>query len=203
MTGPILVLGFLGFSSATLVVARGIAGLAKPWASLVPATLCAAYLGLLLWRPENLWISNTFVVLGGAAIGSFLSRILRSKESVVAFLVAAAVVDLISFWRGPTEAILRAFDTGGASILNYLAGILNVGESQFVVVGIGDLLLLTAAYLGLRAHTGQGIAPAVWLLGGLLVAVAVGIPLAGVPGIPFILLGALGFLAWGPSSTRT
>lgn len=203
MTGLILILGFLGFSTATLAVARGIAGLAKPWASLVPAALCAAYLGLLLWRPESLWISNTLVVMGGAAIGLFLSRILGSKESVVAFLVAAAVVDLISFWRGPTDAILRAFETGGTSILTYMAGILNVGGSQFAVVGIGDLLLLTAAYLGMRAHTGHGVAPAVWLLVGLLVAVAVGIPLGGVPGIPFILLGALGFLLWAKPPTRT
>lgn len=203
MTGLILILGFLGFSGATLVVARGMAGLAKPWETLVPGAVCAAYLGLLLWRPEVLWVSNAGVVMGGAAAGLLLSRILGSKERVVVFLIAASVVDLISFWRGPTEALLRAFEAGGPSLLTYMAGILHLQDGRFAVVGIGDLFLLSAAYLGLRAHTRREVAPALWLLGGLLLAVVVGIPLGGMPGIPFILLGALGFLAWAPRSTRT
>jgi hypothetical protein len=202
MTGLILILGFLGFSATTLVLARGLARLAKPWATLVMAPVCAAYLGLLLWRPENLWLSNTMVVLVGAAAGLLLSRVLGSKESVVAFLVAAAVVDLISFWRGPTDALLRAFEAGGPNLLTYMAGILNLEGGRFAVVGIGDLFLLSAAYLGLGAHTRREVAPALWLLGGLLVAVGLGIPLGGMPGIPFILLGALGYLAWD-RSTRT
>jgi presenilin-like A22 family membrane protease len=200
MTGPYLILGFLGFSVVTLLVARSLAALEKPRATLIAAALCVAFLGLLLWRPENLWVSNTGVVLGGAAAGLLLSRILGSKGSVVAFLVAAAVVDLISFWRGPTDALLRAFEAGGPSLLTYMAGILHLEESRFAVVGIGDLLILSAAYLGLRAHTGREVAPALWLLVGLLIAVGIGIPLGGMPGIPFVLLGALGYLAWGPAS---
>lgn len=203
MTGLILILAFLGFSAATLLLARGMAGLGKPWATLVPGAACAAYLGLLLLRPQGLWLSNPVVVIGGAAVGLFLNRILGSRESIVAFLVAAAVVDLISFWRGPTDALLRAFKAGRPNLLTYMAGILNLEGGQFAVVGIGDLFLLSAAYLGLRAHTGREVAPALWLLGGLMVAVVVGIPLGGMPGIPFILLGALGYLAWVPSSIRT
>jgi hypothetical protein len=46
----------------------------------------------------------------------------------------------------------------------------------------------------LRKATGQSWGPVLWLLLGLLLAFATGMVLGGAPGIPFLALGAAGFL---------
>jgi len=64
----------------------------------------------------------------------------------------------------------------------------------FAVLGVGDLALLTAAYLGFRRATKAEWAPAFCLLAGLSAAYLVGYTRGGAAGIPFLAAGGLVFL---------
>jgi len=135
------------------------------------------------------------VILAGSSIGFLLSRLLSSTASVLAFLLTAAVVDLFSFSGGLTNTILSAYRAGGSGLLSYMAVFVETGGQNHAVIGVGDLAILTASYLGFHRSTGAGTEPALWLLGGLSVALGVGLVFGGLPGVPFLAGGALFFVA--------
>ena len=140
-------------------------------------------LHLLLQTPElNLQVMlPEFIVLGTAlGAGVAIGRSLRSTGALVVLAVTASIVDVISFSSGPTRWLLEADSGAGASVLRFLT--ISVPREGVVVpaVGVGDLLLLAAFFVALRA-----------LNRGRLVALAVGLWRGGAFGIPFMAAGAV------------
>lgn len=158
----------------------------------VPMTLAISlgYSSLLFLRPDPVWVSNLSVLVAGSCIGFLLGQFLRSPASVLTFLGTAAVVDLLSFSDGLTNQILEAYRTGGSTLLRFLAVFVEMGGQEYAVVGVSDIALVSAAYLGLLKAADSSIAPAIFLLFGLLAAFLVGMVTTGVPAIPFLAAAA-------------
>ena len=191
----LIVISFLGSSVAALLLGRVLSRGSRGGSRIVSGGACILYVLLLLWRPDSAWISNPMVILAGSSIGFLLSLLLSSTASVLAFLLTAAVVDLLSFSGGLTNTILSDFRAGGSGLLSYMAVFVETGGQTHAVIGVGDLAILTASYLGFHRATGLDTEPALWLLGGLSVALGLGLAFGGLPGIPFIAGGALFFVA--------
>jgi len=161
------------------------------------ATALAISLGyalLILSRPDPHWVSNLSVLVAGSCLGFLLGQLLGSSASVLTFLLTAAVVDFFSFSNGLTNHLLDAYRTGRSPVLQFLAVIVELGGQEYAVVGVSDIALVSAAYLGLLKATESDFAPAAFLLSGLLAAFLAGVATRGVPGIPFIAAGAGAFV---------
>lgn len=156
--------------------------------------LTLGYALLLVFRPEFPWMSNVSILLAGSSIGFLLGPMLGSSGAVLAFLFTAALVDAFSFSDGLTNRIVEAYQNGGSTVLRYLAVFVAMGGRDYAVIGVSDIAVVAAAYLGLRKSTGLEWAPALFLLGSLLAAFAVGVLRGGAPGMPFLAVGAGAFV---------
>ena len=194
MTFPILAVCLMTAAVLGLVTAWGLLTLKKTLATKISAAVCIGYLLLLFWRPEAVWFSNVSILVAGASLGFLLSLLLGSTGSVLTFLITAGIIDFFSFSDGLTNQIMEAYRTGGSTLLRYLAVFLEVGGHEYAVIGVGDIFLISAAYLGFRRATGSTWAPAFWLLLGLFCALVVGYTLGGAPGIPFLAGGGAVFV---------
>jgi len=152
------------------------------------------YALLLFWRPDSPWVPNLAIILAGICIGFLLGQLLGSTGSVLTFLCTAAIVDLLSFSDGLTNQIVEAYRSGGSNVLRFLAVFLELGGQEYAVIGVSDIALVAAAYLGLYRATGSDWEPAIWLLLGLFLAFLAGMFLGGAPGIPFLAAGAGAFI---------
>lgn len=152
------------------------------------------YVLILLRQPDVPWVSNLSVLLAGSCLGFLFGHLLGSSASVIAFLTTAAVVDLLSFSDGLTNQIVEGYRTGSSTILPFLAVFVEISGREYAVVGVSDIAILSAAYLGLQKATESEWEPAVWLLLGLLSAFLVGITFSGAPGIPFLAAGGCIFV---------
>ncbi len=149
---------------------------------------------LLATRPAQLVLSNAVVVASSAAVALALGAGLRDQRSLISFAITASVADIISFAIGPTRALLDRFGGSTGTLVTYLALTLPWQGRRLPVVGIGDLVLLGVFFLAVR-QLGFGAAvswapPTV----GLLVALAVGLLVGGVFGIPFMTAAVIALL---------
>jgi hypothetical protein len=193
MTTAILAVAMLASAGVGMAVARVLVALDRRLS--IPAVLlvAAAYTLALLWQPASSWASNALVLLGGGCAGFALGLLLGSPASVLAFLTTAAVVDLVSFSDGLTRQIVEAYRSGGSTALRFLATFVTVDGREHAVVGLGDIAILAAAYVGFSRAAGSDREPATWLLAGLLAAFIAGVWLNGAPGIPFIAAAGWGY----------
>ena len=143
--------------------------------------------GLVLWWNSSQWPVNDVAVLALAlVVGCIIGAALRSGVAVVAFCVAAAVADLVSFSGGFTRAISDAFRAGKSGVLMHLSISFPVAGAVRPIVGIGDLVVATALFVALMR-----IGYEVWEsfavpLGGMVLALGVGLLVGGAPALPFI-----------------
>lgn len=174
-------------SAAILFTATAVTDLLRP-AYLVALALVAValYAVLLVVRPANTSITNAAVLLTALLVGSFLGKLLVSPSALVSFCITAAVADIVSSLVGATAKLSQGFETGASALLQYLSLSFSVHGSLRPIVGISDLIIMTAIYFALR-RTGQTgwlafAAPAA----GLLLALAVGLLVGGIAALPFI-----------------
>lgn len=192
-----LLLAIILLLSAGLAAAgaRGLLALKSASATALSVGILSVYGALLLWQPDLRWVSNGLVLLAGSSLGFLLGRVLRSSGAVLTFLATAAVVDLLSFSDGFTNQIIEAYSSGGSMILRFLAIFVELGGREYAVVGVSDMAILAAAYVGFRSATGSEWESVGWLLLGLLLAFVAGVAFDGAPAIPFLAAtGAAFFL---------
>ena len=162
------------------VLTRGLAELCRLHFTVVSIAAAAPYAALVATRSASPLLDSLSVLAVGAVAGTLLASIVRTRQTLFAFAIAAAVVDVISFIAGPTHQLL----TGPKQV--WMLRLLAVTTTHFAVIGIGELLLFACMatalnHIGLRWIPALG-APAV----GLLVAVFVGIHTSGLPAVPFL-----------------
>jgi len=187
-----LILGSLVLASGGLAIVgtRGLLTLERRVSTLLATGVCLGWVSLLLLGPVPSWASDASIVLAGTSLGFLFGRLLPSSPSVLAFLTSAAVVDLVSFTGGLTRHMLEAFRDGSSDMLRSLAVMVVAGGQEWAVVGMSDLVILAAAYVGLRRATGDGSGPALWLLLGLMGGFLAGVAWGGAPGLPFLAASA-------------
>jgi hypothetical protein len=133
----------------------------------------------------------TDLLVGSLALclGMLVGQWIRSRTALAIFVVTAAVGDLTSFFAGTTRSLIG----GSARALRYLAICMTLGNHVYAVVGIGDLVLLTACSIAIRncryPEWAAFALPLSGILGALLLALSVG-PL---PALPFLAAAVLGY----------
>lgn len=170
------------------------------WWSALPAL--AAYGILVAWRPGGILLSNAAAILAAVFLAVLIGTRLKSAGALIAFCAAAAVADLVSYSGGPTRAISESFQGSAADLLPYLAITLPLAERLVPVVGVGDLAVLGTLSLALSLQGASAAVAFAVPAAGLLVALVVGFLGGGAPGVPFMALAALAFLAFEKSQRR-
>jgi hypothetical protein len=186
---------------AVVVLGRLTARLAGVRIRAVAWLFLAVYAAALWLRPDP-WPVIDVAVLTGATGGALLiARGLSSAASVAAFLIVAAVIDVVSMSGGATRFLLDRYRDGTSDLLQYLTLVVPVRARIVPIVGIGDLIVGGAAALALL---GVGLRPAAVLgaiVGGLLAALSYGLWRGGAPAIPFIAVAVL-VLVWAGGRPR-
>lgn len=150
---------------------------------LVGLVLYGAFLAV---KPDG-WLLTDIVVLSSAAmIGSGLGLFIASKASLIAFVIAASVVDVVSATRGVTEKLVEGYRDGTSELLNYLVISIPWQGEIIPVVGIGDFFILVAIVFALARLGYKGPLAILAPLAGLLIALSVGLATGGIFAIPFI-----------------
>jgi hypothetical protein len=156
----------------------------------------ALYGTILVIRPPYLLITNILILLVAVLVGSLFGMLIDNSMALVSFCVVAAMVDLISSQVGATATLSHAFQNGSSNLLQYLSLSFKVQESPRPIVGISDLIIMTAIYFALRRAGHVGLlafaAPTV----GVLLALAAGLIVGGIAALPFISATTFAFLAY-------
>ena len=152
------------------------------------------YAVLLLTQVEAWLISDIAVllvaILGAAAIGTTLS----TSSALIVFCIAAGLVDFFSFSGGLTAKIIADYETGQNLLLQYLSISVPLPGRITPLIGIGDLIILGSVYYALQGLGHNGWRAYLVPLGGLLIALGVGLRIGGVYAIPFIGAATIIFL---------
>lgn len=152
--------------------------------ALTTLALCAA--ALTLW-PAGLVCTDLLVVACGLFAGVLLGRSLGSKPSLLAFLVVAAIVDLISSRMGPTHLLVeQARTTRGIAIIQFLTLCIRWHGTLLPLIGVGDLFFFTACVIAARRLGWPGLAACLVPLAGILAALTVGLLFGPTPALPFL-----------------
>lgn len=161
----------------------------------VAGGLLLAYATVLVLRLAG-WLVIDLAVLAGAVGGVLLlERGLRTPASVTAFLVVAAVVDVVSASGGISRVLVDRYRAGASDLLLYLTLVVPIGGRTIPIVGIGDLLVGGAAATALLRLGLRPIAVMGTFVIALLTALAYGLWRGGAPAVPFIA-AAVAVLVW-------
>jgi hypothetical protein len=153
---------------------------------LLTALVAVTYALVVVWEPRSWLITDVSVLITALVVGITIGATLRSGPAVIAFCVAAAFVDVVSFSGGLTRNIVESYRAGENRMLLYLSISFPVGGSVRAIVGSGDLAVLAALFSGFgRLGYGGWWSFAVPVLG-LLLALGVGLAIGGAPALPFI-----------------
>jgi hypothetical protein len=155
----------------------------------------ALYGAVLVIRLPHLLITNILILLVAVLVGSLLGNLIDNPRALVSFCIAAAIVDLISSQVGFTARLSHAFQSGSSTLLQYLSLSFRVQESLRPIVGISDLIIISAIYFALRRVGHVGLLAFTAPAGGLLLALAAGLIVGGIAALPFISVTTVAFLA--------
>ena len=158
---------------------------------LVTLTMTLTYVLVLRVEPSWWWVSNAAVIAMAVVVGAMLGSTLHSRAAVVAFCVAAAVVDVLSFSGGLTRTIVESYRSGDSRLLAYLSVAFPVGGSVRPIVGIGDLVIVAGLFAGFGHLRFSGWLPFAVPVGGLLLALGLGLAIGGAPALPFIAVATV------------
>jgi hypothetical protein len=131
----------------------------------------------------------------------WLERGLRTPGAVIAFLVVAAVVDLLSVSGGVSRLLIERHRQGTSDLLLYLTLVVPIRDHAVPIVGIGDLLVGGTAATALLRLGLRPVGVMVTFAIGLLAALAYGLWRGGAPAVPFIAAAA-SLLVWRHSIRR-
>lgn len=189
----------LGGLAVVVGTARLVSRIAPSRTRALAGGLLLTYATVLVLRPFG-WLAIDLAVLAGAVGGVLLlERGLRTAAAVIAFLVVAAVVDVLSVSGGASRMLIERYREGTSDLLLYLTLAVPVRGRAIPIVGIGDLLVGGAAAVALLRLGLRPIAVMGALATGLLTALAYGLWRGGAPAVPFIA-AAVSYLVWRHST---
>jgi hypothetical protein len=135
----------------------------------------------------SIWPISLVVLLGlGVFGGSAIGRALVTPGSTVAFLVVVAVVDVVSFSGGPTAWIIEGYRTGANELLLHLALTFPIRGRMTPLIGVGDLVVMSALIEATRRFGYPTPEVAGALATALLIALGIGLVAGGIYLLPFI-----------------
>lgn len=168
--------------------------LPTPWVTGVFALAAILFIGLFVLRQFVWFVGDILILLLSLSAGKTLGRIIYSWQALIAFCLALAVMDLLSFYFGPTASLMAGFRQGNTLPLQYLSISVPMGDGIQPIMGIGDTMALATAYATLT----QLRYPAGWSflapLAGLLMATAVGLAVGGIFALPFMTVALIAYL---------
>lgn len=162
---------------------------------LLAGILLVAYIAVIVIRRSSWPVSDLAVLLGATGGAVLIGTSLRSSQSVVAFLVTAAVIDILSLSSGLSRTIVDRWQAGTSDLLLYLTLVVPIKGRLVPMVGVGDLLVGGAAAMALIRTGFKPIAVNGALAIGLIAALAYGLWRGGAPGLPFMAV-TISLLVW-------
>jgi len=173
--------------------------LAPSRARLLAGILLLIYGAVLIFRPSAWLVIDTAVLIGAVGATVLIGGSLSSSGAVVAMVVAAAAVDILSVSGGLTRAIIDGYREGTSDLLLYLGLVVPIGGRLTPIVGISDLLIGGSAAVALIRLGLRPVAVIGAIAIGLLGALVYGIWRGGVAALPFIAIAVL-LLVWRNSA---
>jgi hypothetical protein len=179
------------FSAAILFLGIRLAGrFPDPWVTGLFAAALILFIALFALRWIHWLVGDVLILLLSLSAGKVISGLIKSWQALIVFCLTLAVMDLVSFFFGPTANLIANYRLGNSLPLQYLSVSIPIGGEIQPIMGIGDTMALATAYailIQLRYPAGWAfLAP----LAGLLIALAVGLAVGGIFALPF-LAGAL------------
>jgi hypothetical protein len=202
----------LFFLLASIVTAVGLAvvvwaayripKLAPLRTKLIAVVLLLVYIAIIILRPSAWPIIDLAVLLGAVGGAVLIGGSLSSSGAVVAFLVTAAVVDVLSISTGFSRTIIEQYQEGSSDLLLYLALVVPIVGRLVPIVGVSDLLVGGAAATALTRIGLRPLAVIAVIAIGFVAALAYGLWQGGAPGLPFIAV-TVSLLVWRSSTGST
>jgi len=192
----------LGGLVAVVLAARWVPRIAPSWTKPLAGCCLLTYCAVLVLRPSTWPVMDLAVLTGAVGCVLLLERGLRTPGAVAAFLVVAAVVDMLSVSGGISRALVERYREGTSDLLLYLTLVVPIRNRVIPIVGIGDLLIGGAAATALLRLGLRPVAVMGTFAIGLLTALAYGLWRGGAPAVPFVAAAVL-FLVWRHSIRPT
>jgi hypothetical protein len=179
--------------AAVFVGLRGLSVLVRSWRIFVVAA-SLVYYGAVLWvRPSSFIFSDVGVVLASTAGAFLLAILLGNKGAVIAFSITAAVVDILSFYTGPSRHVIDAYQ-GAGRLLEYLTVFIATESLKMAVIGIGDLVVVGTLFQALCRMEYPVVTSGMVLISAVLLSLVVGWILGGIPAVPFFAAGVIAYV---------
>ncbi len=185
-------------ASAALLFAATAFTCRLPWpqTAAISVPVLGGYVAILVFRPDIALVANVSILVVAAAVGSLLGTLVGNLPGLVSFSVAASIVDIVSTQVGTTAKLTHAFHAGTSDLLQYLSVSFILGGQLRPIVGIGDLIILTAIYFSLRRNGHDDLLAFAAPAAGLLLALATGLLVGGVFAIPFISATTIAYVVF-------
>jgi hypothetical protein len=187
---------------ATFVLSAAIAFFGVRLAGRVPNgwLLAACALLLLLFallfaaRYVNWIIGDLLILLLSISAGRLIGGGIHSPQALVVFCATLAVMDLVSFYLGPTASLVSKFHQGNSLPLQYLCISIPLGTFIQPILGIGDVMALACTYAALIQLKYPPLPILLVPLAGLLAALAVGLAVGGIFALPFLAAAVIAYV---------
>jgi hypothetical protein len=176
-------------------------GVPNGWHLTVFVLLLVLFALFFATRYINWIVGDLLIVLLSISAGKVIGGMIKSWQALIAFCLTLAVMDLISFYLGPTASLVSSFRHGNSLPLQYLSISIPLGKQIQPILGIGDGMALASTYsalIQLRYPQWQiFLVP----LAGLLVALAVGLAAGGIFALPFMAAAVILYV-WIDNRTK-
>jgi hypothetical protein len=178
-------------SAAFLFIGIRLAGrLPAQWVTGVFALTAILYIAFFALHWFH-WIAGDILILVlSIAAGKILDGMIKSWRALIAFCLTLAIMDLVSFYFGPTASLVESYRQGNILLLQYLSICIPTETGIQPIMGIGDTMALATTYAILIQLRYPGGWAFIVPLAGLLIAMMVGLQVGGIFALPF-LAGAL------------
>ncbi len=171
-------------------------------ARLLAGILLLIYGAIIIFRPPAWPVIDIAVLMGAIGAVILIGGGLNSSGAIVAMLLAAATVDILSVSGGLTRAIIDGYQDGTSDLLLYLALVVPISGRLIPIVGISDLFIGGAATVALIRLEFRPVAVIGAISLGLLAALVYGIWRGGAAALPFIAVAVL-LLVWRNSASSS
>lgn len=189
MTLTIKIMAFVATAICTILVFAGVEGarrLSRKIYAVAAVIVVSAYGICLVTQPSSWLLADALVLLAAVVLGGVLSRAANSEAALVAFLMAAAIIDAFSATGGLTSKIVDSYAAGQSRLLQYLSISVPITGRIVPIVGVGDLLFASAIMHTLSRFRHPRIAVLLVPLGGLMLALILAFTTRFIAGLPSV-----------------
>ncbi|MGB7539737.1 MAG: hypothetical protein WBM17_14440 [Anaerolineales bacterium] len=178
-------------SAATLFIGIRLAGrLPAQWVTGVFALTAILFVAFFALRWFHWIVGDILILLLSISAGKILDGMIKSRQALIVFCLTLAIMDLASFYFGPTASLVKSYREGNTLLLQYLSICIPTETGIQPIMGIGDTMALATTYAILIQLRYPGGWAFLVPLAGFLIAMAVGLQVGGIFALPF-LAGAL------------